>query len=238
MSQPPGRISETTKTSWRSDLNSLAYFMIAFACLIKWGTASPWSRVNLFTGGFFVMTVAWLLHLRGMNKTTLRSEESKTEFSGVDYDPDAHTKLGRLFDLWPVVDLFIIIEYAHLHLVPALEQTSLQAAGLALFVIDFIFVLWIDSHLVQFFARDKPDRQLITEGPYRHIRHPRYAAIMTYRLVYALIFASVIGWFMVAVFALAVSRRIRFEETHMQGLFGEQYEAYARRTARLVPGVY
>jgi protein-S-isoprenylcysteine O-methyltransferase Ste14 len=104
--------------------------------------------------------------------------------------------------------------------------------------LDFVFVIWVDSHLVQFFARDKLDRELITHGPYRYIRHPRYVAIIAYRVVYALIFASVLGWFMLVVFAIAVIRRIRVEENHMQSLFGDQYQAYVRKTARLVPRLY
>jgi protein-S-isoprenylcysteine O-methyltransferase Ste14 len=230
--------SEAKKASWRNDMSSLLYFMVGFACLVRWGASSPLSRVNLFTGGFFALSFLWLWHLRSLSRTTMRTEESKNEFSGVDYDPDAHTKLGRLFDLWPVVDLLVILDYSQFHLVPALDQAKLQAAGLVLFVLDFIFVIWIDSYLVHFFASDKSERKLITDGPYRYVRHPRYDAIMLYRVAYALIFASIIGWFMVAVFAIAVGRRIRFEEDHMQGLFGEQYESYALKTARLLPKIY
>ncbi|MGH9762449.1 MAG: methyltransferase family protein [Blastocatellia bacterium] len=238
MSSQNSKSPESGRTAWRQDLTSLIYFAIAFACLVRWGSPSPLSRVNLYTGGFFALTFLWLLHLRKMNRMAMWSEESKTEFTGVEYDPDAKTRLGRLFDLWPLVDLIMIFVYAHWRLFPALERESLQAAGLILYVLDLAFVIWIDSYLIGFFACERPDRQIITDGPYRYIRHPRYSAILTYRVIYALVFASVIGWAMVAIWLVAVTRRIKVEEDHMKNLFGTGYETYALKTTRLVPRVY
>lgn len=51
-------------------------------------------------------------------------------------------------------------------------------------------------------------------------------------------FASILGWPLWLVMLLAIVRRIRREEAHLAALFGGAYGAYARRTARLLPGIY
>jgi len=35
-----------------------------------------------------------------------------------------------------------------------------------------------------------------------------------------------------------VRRRIKLEENHLHGVFGQTYESYVRRTARMFPGFY
>ena len=47
-----------------------------------------------------------------------------------------------------------------------------------------------------------------------------------------------VGWPFVLVLLVAIRHRIEREEPHLRELFGSAYDAYARRTARLLPGVY
>jgi protein-S-isoprenylcysteine O-methyltransferase Ste14 len=42
----------------------------------------------------------------------------------------------------------------------------------------------------------------------------------------------------VLILLVAIRHRIEREEPHLRELFGSAYDAYARRTARLLPGVY
>ena len=78
----------------------------------------------------------------------------------------------------------------------------------------------------------------MTNGPYRFVRHPRYASILLIGLGAPLAFASIIGWPLFFALLLAIRHRIEREEPHLCQLFGSAYDAYARRTARLLPGVY
>ena len=50
--------------------------------------------------------------------------------------------------------------------------------------------------------------------------------------------ASVLGWISLAVAVALVRRRIKLEENHLHGVFGQTYESYVRRTARMFPGFY
>lgn len=40
------------------------------------------------------------------------------------------------------------------------------------------------------------------------------------------------------VMSAAYGRKIRLEEQHLRGLFGEAYDAYRRESAALIPGIY
>jgi len=82
-------------------------------------------------------------------------------------------------------------------------------------------------------------QQLVTSGVYRVVRHPMYLALMLYGLGQA---AVVPNWLAgpaclagtSALFAL----RVRAEEQMMRDRFGAEFERYAARTARIVPGIW
>jgi len=80
-------------------------------------------------------------------------------------------------------------------------------------------------------------RRLVMSGPYRFVRHPLYAAEEIAILGVWLQFMSwpataiLVGHFIVQLW------RLSFEEAVLRESFPE-YDAYARKTARLVPGIY
>ena len=80
-------------------------------------------------------------------------------------------------------------------------------------------------------------RKLVMSGPYRFVRHPLYAAEEIAILGVWLQFMSwpataiLIGHFIIQLW------RLSFEETVLRDSFPE-YDAYARQTARLLPGIY
>jgi len=80
-------------------------------------------------------------------------------------------------------------------------------------------------------------RKLVMTGPYRFVRHPLYAAEEIAILGAWLQFMSwpataiLVGHFIIQLW------RLSFEETVLRDSFPE-YDAYARQTARLLPGIY
>jgi protein-S-isoprenylcysteine O-methyltransferase Ste14 len=85
----------------------------------------------------------------------------------------------------------------------------------------------------------RESHRLVTEGVYRHVRHPMYSALLLYGLGQAMVVPNWIAGpsyavAMVLVFAL----RLRPEEELMREQFNGEYDAYASRTKRLVPGVW
>ena len=90
-----------------------------------------------------------------------------------------------------------------------------------------VTVSFIDNH------------QLIQAGLYRYIRHPAYLGLLATELGFGLLSGN---WFGLAVLAIAplagILYRIRVEEQALQQRFGAAYTNYARRTSRLLPGIY
>jgi protein-S-isoprenylcysteine O-methyltransferase Ste14 len=80
---------------------------------------------------------------------------------------------------------------------------------------------------------------LVTGGIYGYMRHPMYTAFWLWVIAQALLLQNwvvaiggVVGW------GILFFDRIGQEEAMMRKTFGEQYDAFARRTKRLVPWIY
>src|SRR5262245_20089158 len=85
----------------------------------------------------------------------------------------------------------------------------------------------------------RESHRLVTEGIYSRIRHPMYSALLLYSLGQAVALPNwVAGPSYLAAMTLLLSLRIGFEERMMWEEFGSQYDAYASRTKRFVPGVW
>ena len=114
-------------------------------------------------------------------------------------------------------------------------------AGLVLFVAGLALSHWALVHMGRLFSGHvtlQDEHKLITDGPFTHIRHPRYAGLILLFLGVALIFRSSTGAVAAAVSAVLFLTRIRREEAMMAREFGETWLAYTRRTERLLPGIF
>jgi len=220
---------------WGSTVSSLVIGpMLFLLCLRQWGSR-PWSRLDLYSGSFLALAIFITIEEAvTFSRSAFRSEEVAHEALGLAYDP----LLFRAGKLLNAAILLLVLDYAHWHLVPALARPLLQRVGVLLGVLGVIWQTWADAWLGRHFASDAPERKLMTGGPFRFVRHPRYAAFLIRKLAWPLLFASIIGWALLPVWLVLLSMRIRREEAHMTELFGTEYAAYARRTARLLPGLY
>jgi protein-S-isoprenylcysteine O-methyltransferase Ste14 len=84
----------------------------------------------------------------------------------------------------------------------------------------------------------QPGHELVTDGIYRVIRHPSYLGMIILMLGWALAFRSGLGVILAALVVPPLLARIRSEETLLRLQFGDEYDAYRRRTSRLIPGIY
>ena len=80
---------------------------------------------------------------------------------------------------------------------------------------------------------------MVDTGVYRRVRHPMYASIFLWCLAQGLLLANwLAGWCALATFTLLYIVRTPREERMMREAFGADYDAYAARTKRLIPGVW
>jgi hypothetical protein len=114
---------------------------------------------------------------------------------------------------------------------------SVQIASCALVMIGNIFAVICLLKLGRSFSILPEGRALVTAGPYRYIRHPLYLAEAI-----AIIGALISFWSPGAIALIAVQfvfqfMRMNYEERVLRDAFPE-YNGYAKRTARLIPGIY
>jgi protein-S-isoprenylcysteine O-methyltransferase Ste14 len=119
---------------------------------------------------------------------------------------------------------------------------AVEVAGLALVAAGLELRRRTERAMGRFFTvqlRVEPDHRLVDEGPFRTIRHPSYTSLGVIALGTALGVRSPLA--ALATFAIwlpVIVLRIRQEEAELGRRLGDTYRDYARRTWRLVPGVY
>ena len=122
-----------------------------------------------------------------------------------------------------------------------LDGDVVRWLGVLLYVVGGALRIWPIFVLGRRFSglvAIQPGHELVTDGVYRIIRHPSYLGMFILMFGWALAFRSGAGVILAALIIPPVLARIRSEEALLRAQFGEQYDAYRRRTWRLVPGIY
>ena len=126
-------------------------------------------------------------------------------------------------------------------MVAFLPQASLPPymviTAAAVTLVGSLLIVFTVSHLGRSFSIAPQARSLVTRGPYALVRHPLYAAeeIAIIGLAMHVIWYAAVP-FLAAHVALQL-KRMSYEEQLLGEVF-PPYEAYARRTARWVPGIW
>ncbi|MBV8896758.1 MAG: isoprenylcysteine carboxylmethyltransferase family protein [Acidobacteriaceae bacterium] len=107
---------------------------------------------------------------------------------------------------------------------------SAQVAGLLLCLAGTLWLVWVDVYLMHEFPAHYRSGALMTSGPYRRVRHPRYLGLLATRLALPLVFCSIIACAIALAWALLIRRRARLEERYLTLKFGEAYANYAVHT--------
>ena len=82
----------------------------------------------------------------------------------------------------------------------------------------------------------RKNQKLITDGVYRHIRHPMYAAYIFLGIGQVLCLSNwLAGPAFLVFFSLHYLQCVQKEEEMMLAKFGERYREYMQRTGRLLP---
>ncbi len=121
------------------------------------------------------------------------------------------------------------------------DAAALRWAGVLLYAAGFLAMHWPHAHLGRLLSVQvaiQPEHRLVTDGPYRFLRHPRYAGILLFLSGFALLYRSWPALCLVVLALLVLLWRIADEEALMREQFGAEWDDYARRTPRLVPGLY
>lgn len=107
-------------------------------------------------------------------------------------------------------------------------------------VLAVAVVLWTIASM-GFYASPLPEvregQKLITDGPFRFVRHPIYSAILLLTLGWAFNNPSVTLFVAWAALLIVLLIKIGIEERSLEKKFPE-YVAYRKKTKKLIPGIY
>ncbi len=82
------------------------------------------------------------------------------------------------------------------------------------------------------------DQRLVTDGYYKHIRHPIYIGEIGRALGWAITLSSLYGLVIMTMGLVFLLIRIEIEEKMLIEAFGEEYIEYQRKTKKLIPYIY
>jgi protein-S-isoprenylcysteine O-methyltransferase Ste14 len=111
--------------------------------------------------------------------------------------------------------------------------------GAALVIISFPLLIWTHESLGANFntilgTRDR--RHLVTQGPYRWVRHPMYSVLFLFLLGILLLTGNLlIGGFLLGSFLVTIGTRVAKEESVLEEAYGDEYRTYKQRTGRFWP---
>lgn len=120
------------------------------------------------------------------------------------------------------------------------EHEWIRIVWIIFVIIGFTIMNWSVYALGKQFSTDvtiQKDHELITTGPYKTVRHPRYSGIIVFFLWIAGVFNALISVVIVAILSGFLIRRIHDEEKIMKSEFQNKRKNYTKKTWKLIPFV-
>ena len=148
-------------------------------------------------------------------------------------------RVGLILILYLVL---VFLPYADRRSIGILEVSrGVRWIGLFFSGIGLGLVFWSGVALGRMYSQDvtiQKDHRLVTNGPYRYIRHPRYLGVMVTAAGISLLFRSWLGLTLSFLVTLILYLRIRDEEAVLLREFGQEWEDYCQSSWRLLPYLY
>ena len=190
---------------------------------------------------FFALFAA-LLGIRGYFGWRTRQAGHCSWFAG----KEAAEREGRLsLMLRPVIFLGMLVLIVY-YIIADAESSWMSLSlpnwlrwmGVGLGIVSLTLLFWVHDTLREFWSttlRIQDRHDLITEGPYRWVRHPMYSALRL--LFFGLSLISAV-WPLLVLAVVMVpffNRVVGKEEAMMIEQFGNEYRNYMGRTGRFLP---
>jgi protein-S-isoprenylcysteine O-methyltransferase Ste14 len=152
-------------------------------------------------------------------------------------DKGSSTMIVVLF--WIVVILPPLLNFLQ---IGQMKSSAIAWLGLLLMVFGLGLRFWSMRVLGEYYTRTlrvTEKQAIITQGPYRIIRHPGYLGTICVWIGFPLAVGNWVATLIAAILLLGVyGYRIRSEEAMLVERFGNEYQVYRKRSWRLIPFVY
>ena len=113
------------------------------------------------------------------------------------------------------------------------------------------FVLWLSGHGLVSWGRvtlgrsfqmggvaPRSEDTLVTNGPYRYVRHPMYTALLSLMIGVGLLIQSLVVLVLATTLLVMILLLIPIEEKQLSESYGESYERYQQGTCALFPMIF
>ena len=114
--------------------------------------------------------------------------------------------------------------------------------GIIIIVLGLFLRYWSINILGKYFRTTvevEESQKIVQKGPYKFIRHPSYSGIILFCIGYGL---AVQNWLSLIIAislpTIALLYRIKIEEEALVKGIGTDYEAYQKKTKKLIPGIW
>ncbi len=179
----------------------------------------------LLIAGFFAIEIFLRQGTVARSLETTASDKGSTRLIGASF--------GVAVVLPPLLDLLQVGQIA---------WPVVSWLGLIIMLLGLGLRVWSMRVLGAYYSRTlrvTNEQVIVTQGPYRVIRHPGYLGTILVWLGAGLALANWIATIVIALLMLGVySYRIRSEETMLLATFGDRYRQYSWQTWKLLPFLY
>jgi protein-S-isoprenylcysteine O-methyltransferase Ste14 len=164
-----------------------------------------------------------------------------------DEEGTKRTESGNL-SFWWMIPGFIAIFFAPpleslflTHILPPIlpHSIGLELAGLIMILLGLVIRVWTRVTIGGMYSGYlwvKVGQVLVTDGPYRFVRHPGYTGFVIMALGLCIGYSSLIGLVSIPLLLLpGLAYRMKVEERLLIDQFGDKYQTYQRKTKRLFP---
>jgi len=126
---PKGPAASPAWKTWLESACVLVFYLaVMLLCLRQWDSPAPWSRLDLFSGGYMVLGMVLFAQQSVFAARFTGSQEIRTAFYSLEIDPE----FSRWSAILGLLGTLAFLDYAHWHLCPALDRTAVKTVGLIL----------------------------------------------------------------------------------------------------------
>jgi len=134
------------------------------------------------------------------------------------------------------------IDPTHLSIETAWLLMVLEIAGLAVYGIGYLLMVWGLIRLGQNYqlggSVPRSEDKMVMDGPYGLVRHPMYTAALSISLGLACLIQSWAFFGVFCIYLVLILLLVPVEEDGLRGVYGEQFTSYQRKTKKLIPLVF
>jgi protein-S-isoprenylcysteine O-methyltransferase Ste14 len=153
---------------------------------------------------------------------------------GITYSVILTIIAAAMVGLFSIRHYFLAIDFGTSYALVVLGILCLALSATMRFAIQKRFTIKTLLGLPEIAPHRYP-RELITDGIYSRVRHPRYVQFLIALTGYALIANHLASYIVVALWLPAIHVIVLLEEKELRDHFGEVYENYCRRVPMYIP---